>query len=636
MQCNRKKGNLGHASDNRHSTSPNNTVRSKQKAKQQSNQAAYEFNKWLQTVLEQQPTWDQVKQAQDLLLARVRQFDKSSTRNEDLPFDTISFNIVLQALARRHSVESAHAADNLLRVLWQETNLRADSYSYSAVLHAYAKSGGGRTAALRATELLQDFVQLSMLTDAPKHKSPRTDICHNAVIDAWAVSGDALAGHRAEQILRQLQQDPRRSATRVSFNAVIKAYARCGQPEEAQRILDEMRDLAQFDSSVKPDKVSLSTCIHAWAKSTKDFHLAACSADALLCEMEQAFNETGDESLRPDIVAYSSVLSAMAKSPAGSSSKALELLDRMKRSGKESPNAAFLNTWIHLLSKTNETQTAVSSAEAILEYMKRESTERNTKLRPCKVTYTAVITVLARAARSKDAAVRAEELLEELISLWETTGDYQYLPSAKTFASVLNALSKCGLDNGIERAEYLLGRMERLFEKTKSDELKPNVIVYLQVFQILARSRNPESGIKAKEILQEMNRLYLAGFKEVRPDATTMAYFLNTLTKAGVENAVEIATHVVNEVEEGYKAGIGHLKPTSLLYSACLQAYAKSSSAEGARLAESLLDRTKKLYQEGKMYAKPTVLFYNAVSFNPVSSFTFAFVGAFCLIFCDR
>lgn len=635
QQTQQRQGNNAFTNNHKYTTTTTNS-----KKKHQSSQAAYQFNTVLQTILQSShkgpPARERVQEAQNLLLTRVRRKTSATATTApdmaSMDYDTVSFNIVMQAWARQHSMEAANAADNLLRVLWQETNLRADSYSYAAVLHAYAKAEGQRPAALRATELLQEFLQLTNVvtattttttttTTAPMHHPripPRTDVCHNAVMDAWAVSGDIRAGQRAEQILRSLQQDPHRTATRVSYNAVIKAYARSGQPEEAQRILDEMKRVATrgddekgTNGYVTPDKVSLSTCMHAWAKSTRDLPLAAARADALLCEMEEAYARTGNEHLRPDVVAYSSVLAATARS-GGSTAKPLELLERMERYGKERPNAAFLNTWIHLLSKTNETTSAASSAEVILQHMKTESAAGHTELSPCKVTYTAVITVLAQVC-SIEAADRAEVLLDELVDLWERTRNDMYRPNAKTFASVLNCVSKSGVADGIERAEALMHRMENLYNRTGAVDLRPNLIVFMQIFQILARSKNQEAGSKAKEVLHQMNRLHLEGHKDVRPDATTLAYFLNTLTKSGVENAVELATHIVTEAEEGYKAGIGHLKPTSLLYSAALQAYAKSASAEGTRLAEELLERTKALYREGKMYAKPTVLFYNAV-----------------------
>jgi pentatricopeptide repeat protein len=243
--------------------------------KRQSSQAAYQFNRVLQSILpttKNQPTLEAAQKAQRLLLSRVyaQQDSGHSVPKDDasIAFDTISFNIVMQAWARLKSMDAARSADKLLRLLWTETNLQADSYSYAAAINSYAKAGGQRPAALRATELLQEFLGISHNpADASFNKRsskevPLTDVCHNAVMDAWAVSGDERSGQRAEQILRQLRQDPLRKPTRVSYNACIKAYARSGQPQEAQRILNEMKILAkEGDSEMAPDKVSLSTCV---------------------------------------------------------------------------------------------------------------------------------------------------------------------------------------------------------------------------------------------------------------------------------------------------------------------------------------------------------------------------------------
>jgi pentatricopeptide repeat protein len=247
--------------------------------KRQSSQAAYQFNRVLQSILpttKNKPSLEAVQKAQRLLLSRVyAQQTRGQDSGQSLPkddasiaFDIVSFNIVMQAWARQQSMDAAREADKLLRLLWTETNLQADSYSYAAAINSYAKAGGQRPAALRATELLQEFIGISHnpADDSLKKRSskefPLTDVCHNAVMDAWAVSGDERSGQRAEQILRQLQQDPLRKPTRVSYNACIKAYARSGQPQEAQRILNEMKVLTEKgDTDMAPDKVSLSTCV---------------------------------------------------------------------------------------------------------------------------------------------------------------------------------------------------------------------------------------------------------------------------------------------------------------------------------------------------------------------------------------
>ena len=545
------------------------------------------------------------KQAQDLLLARI---EKNQT-----DYDTVSFNIVLQAWAREHSMAAAEGADRLLSILLQSPSCQADSYSWAAVLHAYAKSEGKLLAARRAQELLEQWMTLpSSFTGLP------TDVCHNAVIDAWAVSGDERAGERAEALLRQLECRGRPEdsdavlPTLVSYNACIKAYARAGRAQDAQRLLDELRN----STTLHPDKISYATCMDAWAKSSEND--AAERSERLLSELEQEWVESQDPRVRPDVVAYTSVLHACSKQPqANPPTNPMELLERMNRFAQENPNATFLNAWIHLLSKTarqvDRKAGVAQAAEEILDYMRVEyEKSQNELMRPCVITYTSVINVLAQTG-TVQSAERAEALLHEMTALWRRTGDMAYLPNAKTFASVLNAWAKSGAEGILERAYRLLDQMKGLYNETQVDQLRPNMIVYSLVFQILASSPDTNAGVRAKELLKEMNDLHKAGFSDVRPDAGTYATLINTFTKSGVENAAEIATRVLAEVEAGYQAGNGELKPTPLLYSAVLQACAKSSSPKGAKLAQELLERNKSMYKQGKLYTKPTTLHYNAV-----------------------
>ena len=92
---------------------------------------------------------------------------------------------MVSAWAKQRSMEAAERADKLLQFLLktsdQNKNVTADSYSYSNVLNAYAKSGGKRQAALRAEELLQQMERTMKIG---------TDVCHNAVMDCWSLSED--------------------------------------------------------------------------------------------------------------------------------------------------------------------------------------------------------------------------------------------------------------------------------------------------------------------------------------------------------------------------------------------------------------------------------------------------------------
>jgi pentatricopeptide repeat protein len=542
------------------------------------NHEAIRFNKWLSKFLREEG--GSAQEAEQALLKRAA--DNSTE------YDTISFNIVLSGWAKERSIYAAKRADALLERLLRladnkTSNLRADTYSYSAVISAYAKSGGRRAAALRAEELLNQVERTTKIT---------SDVCHNAVMDCWSTSGQDDAGLRAERWLHKLEEHGP-PPTRISYNACIKAWARSNNGAiQANKILERMKTLP---ADLQPDKISYSTCIEGLAKSSNDLQEAARQAELLLREMEKSTKVE----MRPDVVAYTSVLAAYAK--AGMDYRqAMSLVDRMERYADQRPNRNFLNTLISLFAKTDKVQ----HAEALLKTMQSNQMAD-------KITYTSVISAHA----NRGNATRAIQLLDELEEKYQTTKLDMYLPNSMTFASVLNAMAKSKSKQiPLYEVDCLLKRLEHLYQQTQKPELMPNSVVFCQVFQILSNSQDPNAASRAKELLQQIKSRKQSGkYPNLHLDAATYAYLINTFTKSRVHNAGQVATKVLKEVEEGYLAGDDSLKPTKLLYSAVLQAYAKSASREGADMAEQLLERTKQLYMEGKMYAKPTALYYNAV-----------------------
>ena len=534
------------------------------------------FNKWLAGFLREEN--GSPYEAERLLLEKI----KEGIPDED--FDTLSFNLILNALARKRTKDSARRADELLQILLQIPRLRADGYSYLAVLNAWAKSGGKREAALRSEELL-DQMDHSITVNS--------DFCYNAVMDCWSVSGCDDSGRRAERWLKRLEeQGP--YPTRISYNACIKAWARTrnGAPE-AHRLLMRMKHIG---GDLSPDKISYSTCIDAWCRSASNHTDAAEKAEVLLHHLEHSSQE--NENLRPDIVAYTSVLYAFAKAGVDTR-RALGLIDRLKKYGNEQPNTTFLNTMIHLFAK----QRKIGQAEVLFASMKES-------LMADKITYTSLISANANVGN----ATRALEIWEELEALYEETKKPRYLPTTKTVSSVLYAISRSrDFPGSIDIAERLLNRLFELYRDTQDNELVPNTIAYSQVFLILSTSSDPTAPVRALKLMEHMKEEQRSGNRLVNPDAATYAYLINTLTKARTTDAAYRATEILRDVERGYKMGDDNLKPTQLLYSAVLQAYAKSASPDGANKAEELLQRTKNLYRSGKMYAKPTTLYYNAV-----------------------
>lgn len=122
-----------------------------------------------------------------------------------------------------------------------------------------------------------------------------------------------VSKHRAQALLDGMVQA--NLATRISYNACLKAWACSHDPEKAESLLRQMPT---------PDKISYTTVIDAWAKAGN-----ANRAEALLREMEE-LSQKPNSSMVPDIIAYTTVLSAYSQQK-HDVNKALQLFERMQR-----------------------------------------------------------------------------------------------------------------------------------------------------------------------------------------------------------------------------------------------------------------------------------------------------------------
>ncbi|KAG7353119.1 PPR: pentatricopeptide repeat domain containing protein [Nitzschia inconspicua] len=557
-------------------------------SKKRSPVQAVKFNKKLKRIL-QDGRYLSVEGAEHLLLQRVRRNSTDALEEQNTKdYDTFSFNLILSAWARQRSIKAARRADALLQILLKNTgpHVHPDEYSYSAVLNAYAKSGGKRQAALRAEELLNQMETTLKIT---------TDVCHNSVMECWAMSNDDDAGRRAQVWLTRLEENKFKlqrlpHPTRIAYNICLKAWARSKNGAlQAHNLLNRMNALSE--SSLKPDKISYSTCMDAYCRSTTNLTLATDRAESLLREMEES------STVRPDVFSYTSLLKLYATVANIDIDKALSLIGRMNKYAKEEPNDAFLNTLIHFFAKKGKPL----QAESVLNDMKQKGMAD-------KISFTSTICSHAHSGN----ATRARSLFNELVHLYNTEKTDRYLPTEKTFTALIHSIAKSSdaSKTSVNKVDELLKKMQKLYKSTRNADLLPSTVSYSTVFYLLSKSKDASAPKRAMELLNEMKVQRMRGNSNVNPDATTYAYIVNIFTKARVPHLAEKAGKLLDEVELGFAAGDGTLRPSQLLYSAVLQAFAKSGRAD---LCESLLLRTKELYKQGKMYAKPTALYYNAV-----------------------
>jgi len=241
----------------------------------------------------------------------------------------LSVNQVLLAYTNEGSFESVENAENFLHSIDQR---KLDSTNYNIILNGFAECMCVEASA-RAENLLDEMERLSISAEGPQ---PDT-ISYNSVIKAWARSGDKASAQKALAILVRMGQKWKESKniyckpSRISFNTVMNAH--CKNPckdsgKEAEKILRIMIDLEKAGMhNVEPNQRSYSILIEAYAQ-TKSVE-GATRAEQLLDEMTK-------NNITPDKFTLTSVMKAWCKtSQKNAAYKAEKILKYMLENHKE-------------------------------------------------------------------------------------------------------------------------------------------------------------------------------------------------------------------------------------------------------------------------------------------------------------
>merc|ERR1711865_980301 len=144
-------------------------------------------------------------------------------------------------------------------------------------------------------------------------------ITFNAVLDAWARSGDRMAAHRAEQILDHMDELYRTGNHGVkpdtyTYNTLITAHAKSsekGSAARAEHVLQVMKQrYLDGDDDFKPNTRTHTSVIDAIAKSGEKG--AARRAEQILNSMIAIFEEAGDFDSKPNVHTANAVCNACA------------------------------------------------------------------------------------------------------------------------------------------------------------------------------------------------------------------------------------------------------------------------------------------------------------------------------------
>ena len=417
------------------------------------------------------------------------------------PPNTVTFNLVMDAYAKsslRDAGEKAAAVLERMNSLSDAgilKDVKADRVSYNTLMNAYAKSSDIMPGSLAEAV----FDELEVLYEVTQDETLKPDIVsYSTLLNALARGGDPYSANRAEEILLQMLKDYKDDRSNVKpntvcFNEVIYAWAKSPDPEAPRRaegLLRIMQDMYHSDGNqdVKPDTRTYNVVLYALANS-KDVDSPIRAA--LLLEQMKG----DDDSIKPDSVSYSTVISAFAKHGGfGAVNSTLSLLEELYESDIE-VDSSFFSNLIYCLTRTNAEEAPTAAELIIMDLTKRidagtVNVTVNTEI------YNALINCWGKSG-NRGSAARAEEILQEMQDEYDA-GNIHVRPDVQTYTAVIDACAKSREADESKRAESILNKLE------EDGLVRPNAHTYTAVIHAYGRSDSPSKAKHAQTILRRM------------------------------------------------------------------------------------------------------------------------------------
>ena len=485
-----------------------------------------------------------------------------------------SLNMNLDYLAKSQQKDSALRAEEMLKRIQA---LHSDGYyekapdvvSWNSVINAYAQSRSITMPSADAKRLIYQMKKSGV--------EPNT-VTYNTLLRCllkeikrrppWnRVSGIVS---EAKEIVSKMQKSD--LANTVSFNTLLSILAKSNEtPSVSEKYLDHMIETysSTKNKKIQPDTTSFNALIEAYVNECTRNGRAAANmaeqAEAVIGRMEEMYKSGENDNVRPDVVSFTAVINAYATASSRRkkcASQALDTLEKMERmyydggDKRVEPNRRTYTAVINALSRAGKPERAD-------EILRKMLVSRKKALQPDTMCYTSVIDGYARKG-GEESAFRAEELLREMEDTYNSEGgSFITKPNFRTYRAVITALGKSTQPRAAEKCEQILNEMES-FASHGMKDLAPNTIVYNAVIDAYARSQTESKAYRAELLLEKMLD---SGNPMIEPDAVTF----NSVIKASALSSSGDA----DVRKEAYLIGLnafknihyyGSCKPTSVTY----------------------------------------------------------------------
>ena len=91
-------------------------------------------------------------------------------------------------------------------------------------------------------------------------------------------------------------------------------------------------------------------------------------------------------------------------------------------------------------------------------------------------------------------------------------------PSTFLANQVMDAMSRSGKAGAGDRTEEILEMLNKLYEKYKENDMKPNAQSYTITMNAWAKSRSFGKAKRTRDLLSQMEKAYERGNRDVKPN----------------------------------------------------------------------------------------------------------------------
>lgn len=402
-----------------------------------------------------------------------------------------------------------------------------------------------------------------------------TIVTFNSVINAWSRSRLPEAPERAEAILRMIQQlatEPQWEGlhpTIKTFGSIVHTWANSRLEHATDRVTILMQELQKSDNpDVYPNSEIYLGVLKAWGHSQDP--QAAEQANEILQEFIGKFQEEiQQEENNQQQGEIKQEENNQQRNVPDPSSKEESLKPHLKCF------LAVMNIYA--------TRGDAESTSALLEQLCSlyESSGRKPDLCPNTAVFNCVLRAWSR-SKSKEAPIRIETILKQMVELAENTGNNNLYPDLVSYNSALNSLT--GLDSkmALSKAEQIFNIME------KTPGMAPDLVSYNNLMHLLVRSNSKDSAEKTEGILRSIWNDYNSGRIGFMPDATSYNICIDAWKD---RNEPSRADALLRELQEQYqRTGNKTLQPTRISYGSTITAWARSDKRGSAENAQHHFD----------------------------------------------